>query len=82
MCMDLVEVALVHGLGDVSDLTALVRLSLLLVQLLRQRLQLRQRHLQGQPVAVAHWGVLQHVLNTHTRTKADAQRHRDTQRKV
>lgn len=59
---DLVEVALVHGLGDVADLAALVGLSLLLVELLGQRLQLGQGHLQGQTVGVAHWCVLQHVL--------------------
>lgn len=59
---DLVEVALVHGLGDVPDLAALVGLPLLLVELLRQRLQLGQGHLQGQAVGVANWRVLQHVL--------------------
>lgn len=59
---DLVEVALVHGLRDVPDLAALVGLPLLLVELLRQRLQLGQGHLQGQAVRVANWRVLQHVL--------------------
>lgn len=59
---DLVEVALVHGLRDVPDLAPLVGLPLLLVELLRQRLQLGQGHLQGQAVGVADWRVLQHVL--------------------
>ena len=54
----LVEVALVDGLSDVSDLAALVGLPLLLVELVGQRLQLGQRHLQGQPVSVAHRSVL------------------------
>lgn len=44
------------------DLTALVSVPLPLVELLRQRLQLRQRHLKGQPVRVPFGRVLQHVL--------------------
>lgn len=59
---DLVEVAFVHGLSDVSDLAALVGLPLLFVELLRQRLQLGQGHLQRKTVGVAHRCVLQHVL--------------------
>lgn len=66
---DLIEVALVHGLGDVPDLAALVGLPLLLVELFSQRLQLGQGHLQGQAVGVADWCVLQHVLVEESRVR-------------
>lgn len=59
----LVEAAAVaDALGQLLDLRHLVRQSLLLVELLSQRLQLREGQLQRQPVWVAPGGVLQHVL--------------------
>lgn len=64
---DLVEVALIHGLCDVTDLAALVSFPLLFVELLCQRLQFSQGHLQGQTVCMTNWCVLQHVLmESHT----------------
>lgn len=64
---DLVEVALIHGLCDVADLAALVSFPLLFVELLCQRLQFSQGHLQGQTVRMTDWCVLQHVLmESHT----------------
>lgn len=59
----LIEAAAVaDALGQLLDLSHLVSQTLLLVQLLGQRLQLREGQLQRQPVGVASGGVLQHVL--------------------
>lgn len=59
---DLVEVAFVHCLCNVTDLAALVSFPLLFIELLCQCLQFGQGHLQGQTVAMTHRCVLQHVL--------------------
>lgn len=58
----LAEAAVADAAGELLDLGHLVGHTLLLVQLLRQALQLGEGQLQGQPVAVAPRRVLQHVL--------------------
>lgn len=62
---NLVKVAFVHGLCDVTDLASLVSFPLFFVKLLRQGLQFGQCHLQGQPVCMTDRCVLQHVLVKH-----------------
>lgn len=53
----LVEVMLIHSLSNVPDLTALVSLSLPLVEFFSKRFQFSEGHLKRKAVGMSHWCV-------------------------